>query len=355
MHMSNSSNIKTVLITGSNGFIGSNLVERLCREDGYAVRAMILKGTPEDTIRAFQRKYNAKFKEKFGIEKLKVVYADLLKPVTLKAAAEGCDSVVHLAGLVTDWGPAEAFFELIERGTENLLNSLPDGIERFILMSSLTVHDLDGHCIDDEDCPRNMEFFTYGVAKIRAEDLVREWAEESRKRDYACVRPGFNIYGPRDRASFIVALDAALKGKFGFINGGKSLISYVYVENLVHGIVLMLEAQDIDGPYIISDGNKTWFDFVKSWTEAAGVEMPVISVPYWLISPFVWILEKIYRLFKIKRRPILTLYNIRIMKNDLAFSSEKAETELGYVPLVPYDETIKRTLQYYRDEYETKK
>ncbi|MHA1898056.1 MAG: hypothetical protein ACTSU2_11735, partial [Promethearchaeota archaeon] len=184
------------------------------------------------------------------------------------------------------------------------------------------------------------------------EDEVKKWVEDkekddSEKRDYAIIRPGFIIYGPRDKGSFILALDAIINGKFGFINKGKALISYVYVKNLCHGISLLIFSEQVRGAYIILDGNKTWREFIGDWTKLADVKMPHLNTPYHLLFPLVWLLEKIYKLFRIKKRPILTIYSIRIPRKDLAFVSEKVRKELGYTPVVPYELSLKRTLNYY--------
>jgi len=354
------SNYKRILITGANGFVGTNLIKVLCEYSNFLIRAMILKGTDESIIRDYQQKYNQKFREDNNLpqnfNRIEIVYGDILDIESLKPCVKDVDIVVHLAGLVTDWAPKKLFFKLIVDGTKNLLDVIDlEGIKvkRFIYMSSLTVHDLNGHYYDDENAPRDMKFFAYGVAKKQAEDLVKDWFVNSSsqfknaKRDYAIVRPGFIIYGAYDQGSFILALDGIINGKFGFINGGKSLISYVYAENLAYGIKLLAEAETVNGPYIILDGNMKWKEFVKVWVDTANVKMPRYSVPYWLIFPFIWILEKIYKLFHSKKSPILNLYTIRIPRKDLAFTSKKIQQELNYKPIVEFNQSIKSTLDYY--------
>jgi nucleoside-diphosphate-sugar epimerase len=190
-------------------------------------------------------------------------------------------------------------------------------------------------------------------SKRICEDLVTEWAARENGRDFALIRPGFVIYGPYDQNSFIRALDSMLKGKFGFINGGKKLISYVYVENLCYGISLLVNAKTINGPYIILDGNMSWKEFVKAWTDAKGVPMPKLNVSYGLVAPVIWLLEKIYKIFRSKRPPILTLYSIRIPRNDLGFSRSKMEREVGYTPLITFHDSIRKTLEYYDQIYKS--
>ncbi|MBD3350765.1 MAG: NAD-dependent epimerase/dehydratase family protein [Candidatus Lokiarchaeota archaeon] len=341
-----------ILITGSNGFIGSHLTREILFKTNYEIRAMVLKGTSEESIRNIIDEFETDNPERSASKRIKIIYADLLNKKTLEAACENIDVVVHLAGLVSEWGPKDAFFSLIVEGTQKLLDAASDNnVKRFIYMSSLTVHDLNGHYYNDENTPRDMEFFPYGVAKKKAEDLVTAWGSKGNQRDYALIRPGFIIYGPGDKNSFIRALDSMIEGQFGFINGGKSLISFVYVENLVYGIRLLVQADSIDGPYIILDGNKTWKEFVQVWVNRVGHKMPIANVPFIVLFPFIWILENLYKLFNVKKPPILTLYSIRIPRKHLAFTSDKIKKELGYKPVVPFQETIKLTLEYLADEY----
>ncbi|MHA1898254.1 MAG: NAD-dependent epimerase/dehydratase family protein, partial [Promethearchaeota archaeon] len=284
-----------ILITGSNGFVGANLVEYILEiftniyeaansegennsnsedkgdfkihsniksifrtvlekrasankddqnERSLEIRCMILKGTDISELEDLQNKLIELKKEKkieylyFNDVELTIKFGNLLDVQSLIECTKDIDVVVHLAGLVTDWAPKKLFFKIILEGTKNLLNACSENhVSRFIYMSSLTVHELNGHHYDNEEAPRDMKFYPYGVAKKMAEDEVIKWAEsgekedgdkdDNEKRNYAIIRPGFIIYGARDKGSFILALDAIINGKFGFINKGKALISYV--------------------------------------------------------------------------------------------------------------------------------
>jgi nucleoside-diphosphate-sugar epimerase len=344
---------ETILITGANGYIGTNLTRYLLEHNDktITVRAFIQPGTNRTIIDQYQANY--------GKDRLTIHEGDLFDSDSLVRALENVTIVIHLAGLVTDWAPASAYFHSIVDGTQNLLNAIervnstaieqkrPE-IRRIIYMSSLTVHAMDGHCEDDECAPRNMHAFPYGIAKARAEDLVAAWTANRPGRDYAAVRPGFIIYGPYDRASYISAIDAMMTGTFGFLNGGKARISYVYIENLVYGMNKLVSADHIHGPYIILDGDKTWKDWVTAWCTTGGVPLPKMNVPYWLIAGPIALLELLYKLFRIKKSPPLNLYRLAIARRDLAFSDRKFRTEFGYDPPVKFEDTLIRTLDYYK-------
>jgi nucleoside-diphosphate-sugar epimerase len=324
-----------ILVNGANGFIGTNLIKCLMGDPLISVRAMVQANTPLAVLEEFQAQY--------GKNRLEIVFGDLLQIESLEAACVGMDVVVHLAGLVTDWAPRALFFKVIVGGTENMIAAARKAwVKRFIHMSSLTVHSFSGHRYDDESAPRDMTRFPYGEAKAEAEKAVEACGLE-----YAIIRPAFTIYGIYDIGSFINALDAIITGKYAHLNGGKSLISYVYSENLAHGIYRLITAQKVHGPYLIVDGNMSWRDFVDAWTTKAGVKPIRTSVPYWVAAPIAWIMESVGKLFRMKKSPLLNMYRISIPKDDLAYSPAKIETELGYSPLVGFDESLNRTLDYY--------
>jgi nucleoside-diphosphate-sugar epimerase len=337
--------MKKILITGANGFVGTNLCERLSKDPSKIFRAMIMENTPIELLNLFK-------KENAG-ENLEIVYGNLLDLDSLMRACNGIHTIVHLAGLVTDWAAKQLYFKIIVEGTQNLLLAASKmNVKRMIFMSSLTVHALSGHNIGDENTPRDMKSFAYGIAKRDAEDLVQKWAEENESRDYAVVRPGFTIYGKYDKGSFVNAIDAIVKGKFGFLNKGKSLISYVYSENLAYGLDLLISAEKINGAYIVMDGNMTWKEFVDEFSKEAKSKPIKTSIPYGLIAPIVILMVVVFKLLRIKRSPPLNMYRISIPRKHLAFSDKKIRDELGYNPPISFKESIKKTMEFYHSDFE---
>ncbi len=76
--------METVLITGGNGFIGSNLVKRIVELSEWKVRVLILQGTPETFLDSVR-------------DQIEIIYGDITKPETLEPALEGIDIVFHLS------------------------------------------------------------------------------------------------------------------------------------------------------------------------------------------------------------------------------------------------------------------
>ncbi len=145
-----------VLLTGSSGRIGSQLVAAL-QGRGHVVRGFDL-GEPR------------------GTQPDEIVVGSLLDAEALRQAVDGVDAVIHLAALMS-WHPKDevAVFESNVRGTFNLLRACAGvgGIKRFVLASSGEVYPELNPLYQpiDEDHPTRPTS-AYGMSKLLSEDMV---------------------------------------------------------------------------------------------------------------------------------------------------------------------------------------
>jgi uncharacterized protein YbjT (DUF2867 family) len=113
-----------ILVTGGTGFIGPKVVHAL-RAAEREVRCLVRRPARAGTLKTW------------GCE---LAAGDLTEPGSLKAAAAGCDAVVHLVGIIVG-RPAE-FERVMIAGTQNLLAAAKEaGVSRFVLMSALGTSD----------------------------------------------------------------------------------------------------------------------------------------------------------------------------------------------------------------------
>ena len=338
---------KRVIITGANGFIGSNLTKYLSRDPSLEVFAMVRPNAPVNFLKDFQ------FKDDSNEKWFELVEGNLLDEDSLVEAFEDKDIVIHLAGFVSDWGDKKRFFQINVEGTKKILRAARIvKASRVLYLSSLTVHGFGGHSYANEEAPFAKKNYAYGETKKIGEELVREWINNNPEADGAIIRPGFIIYGRYDKNSFILALDIISSGKFAFLNRGKRLVSYVNVENLCYGINQLIQAPEISGVYNILDGNMTWREWVSKWEQAVGRKVTTVSVPYAFLVPITAAMVGFYKLLQIKKSPPLNFYRINVMRKDLAFVNTRITTEVGYTPPTELDDGMQQTLEYY---YESKK
>ncbi len=325
-----------IAITGANGFIGTNLVEVLEKDLEIETIAMVYPGTDESII---------------GKMKCVIKHGDMMNLESMIPIFKDCECVVHLAGLVTEWATKESFEKYIVQATKNVFEaSVQTGVKKFVFMSSLTVlgfRPFGAKEIEEDDDYKPCN--EYARAKMVCEKYL---LEEGKKQHIKIiiVRPAFTIFGKYDRASFILYLDSLIKHKVPLLDKGRAVCSFVYSENLAHGIAFLCKNMSAEGIYNISDRNMSWKEFISLICDLAGVPEPKSSVPYRLIQGPVWLLESGYKLFRIKKPPILNLYRLKIQTSTLSCSETRIQ-RLGFHAPIEFEEGIRRTIEYYNTMY----
>jgi len=330
-----------ILITGAHGFMGSNLARFLLEKD-YEVKGMVRRG--------------GDFSMLDGID-IELIEGDLEDPQSLREACQGIDTIFHLAGCTHEWDWWPVYKRINVDGTKALLDAAVEAsVSRFIYMSSLAVHHFHGIKEGNEETKKDGWLFTgYSRSKIEAEAIVQQYHNDGKIKTII-IRPGVFPYGPNARIHMKIFDTMNSKG-WGYVNGGKALVSTVYVDNLSHGMVLALENEKAYGnTYIIADDYKlTWKELSEEFCRALEVPMPKVNAPLFVAYSLGWVLEKFYRLFKIKKAPILTRYTTSLAGKDFYFLPKKAEEELGYKPIVPFEEGVKKTIEWYKNLEKNKK
>ena len=110
--------MKKVLITGANGFLGSNLARELFRS-GYDIRVFVRPEADLSTITDIP---------------FELCYGHIHDAEDVLEAVSGCDIVVHAAAVTDQWGIGFEQYEKINvEGTKNIADAvLQCGIEKLI-------------------------------------------------------------------------------------------------------------------------------------------------------------------------------------------------------------------------------
>jgi len=322
-----------VFVTGANGFVGSVLCRKLLNR-GDRVLGLVRK-TSDLSFLA-------------GIHIQKII-GSLENSATYSAFLKDVEVVYHIAGAVSDWGSLDYFRRVNLEGTRKLIEaSAANKVKRFVYVSSIVVHSHIGACDLDEESPQLETSFPYVQTKREAEKLVMSY-HKADKIEVTIVRPG-DIYGPGDRVSLLKMAPMLEKGMMGYIGGGKTIGALTYVKNLAVGLVLAGTKKEAAGEaFVITDGSKiSWKEYFKALTEELNVPAPRFSLHPSIAYVIASVLEFIYRIFHIKKRPPLTKYLVTHLTKDFHFTIDKAKNILGYKPETGFNQAIKETAEWYK-------
>jgi len=321
-----------VLVTGANGFIGSNLVRKLL-DEGNKVRCLVHKSD--------HRLKNLP---------VEIVWGSMLDDSVIKNATDGVDLVYHLAGRATDWGSRGTFFRSNVDGTRKVARfCVENGVKRLVFSSSLAVHRFSGHVDSDEETPADQRKYAYGASKVGAEKIV-DYIGRSTSLETVIVRPGVVVWGPEDTTAFVHMAPLLEHGRWGHVSGGRTLLCYSYIDNLVSGLILAGFSEKARGnTFIITDDIKlTWKDLIAATISAFGARERTFSFPGIIARPVGVGMEMLWRFFGAKNPPPVTDYRTALVSKDFHFSCKKAKKLLGYEPMVDFEQGLTATIDWWR-------
>lgn len=189
--------MKKILVTGSDGFIGSHLTELLL-EKGLDVKAFALYNSFNtwgwlDTLP----------KEK--LNQIEVFSGDIRDPNGVYEAMKGVDAVFHLAALIAipfSYHSPDSYIDTNIKGTLNVLQAARKlDTERVLITSTSEVYGTAQYVPIDEKHPYQGQS-PYSATKIGADRLAESFYR-SFELPVTIVRP-FNTFGPRQSARAVI-------------------------------------------------------------------------------------------------------------------------------------------------------
>ena len=322
-----------VLVTGANGFIGSNLCKSLI-QSGLSVIGLVRESSDMTFLK--------------NLSPLKIVKGDISTGDNLKNVMKDVTVVFHVAGLASDWGPWHVFRKANVEGVRNVMETaLKYSVRRVVHISSVSVYGFPGGTdIDEENplVPRPKDH--YITTKTEGEKLALKY--NSRDMAVTAIRPA-GVYGPNDRTTTVQLVPAFQRRQFGFVDGGRHIMAPVYIDNLVQMMKLAAESDRAPGQVYnaADDGKTTWKKYAEWMCEDLGCKKPWLSVPRWIAWPLATTLEGTAKFFHKQESPMINTYRVRAVMQDNHYSTEKARRELGYCPEVSTREGIRRTIRWY--------
>ncbi len=306
-----------ILVTGGAGYIGC-----------IAVRQLLDKG---EAVRVFDKLYFGDEGLAEVADKVEIVQGDIrtFDPAVL----DGCDAVIHLAGLSNDptaeFNP-KANDEMNRAATEVVANACKKaGVKRFIFASTCSISDLGFYAPDflrDEDSevkPRA----AYAVSNYEAERILLKMADD--KFCPVLLRQG-TVYGwsPRMRYDLVVNTflrDAITKGRLTVHCGGEMWRPLVDVADLCRVYVAAIEAPE---------------------EKVHGKIFNVVGKNYRILELAHWVREALKSECKVEIDVDYSSQKTRSYR----VSGERIQQALGVKPLVPVKESVEHMLKQIKDQ-----
>ena len=329
-----------ILVTGSNGFIGSKVVEKLL-EYGFA------------NLRCFVRPSSRLPRLKEVLDRLPagrnadLAIGDLLSRDDCRNAAEGVSIIYHLAaGMEKSFAGA---FMNSALATRNLMDAFLQFGEakRFVNISSFAVYSnlgLKRGALLDENCPLEeapqKRFDAYGFGKLKQEKLVKEYGEKY-KLPYVILRPGY-VFGP-GKAELNGRVGVNTFGFFIQVTGSK-LLPLTFVDNCAEAIVLDGLRPGVEGEVfnVVDDELLTGNQFLKRFKEVKPFRS--VRIPYFLAHGMCGLWEKYSKWSKGQLPPVFNRRRCAADWKGNRYSNEKLRQRLGWEPRVNMEQAMEAFL-----------
>ena len=248
-----------VLVSGGTGVVGRETVTCLLAR-GHVVR-LVSRGA-EDDSREWHR----------GVE---AHPADVSDASSLHGAANGCDAVLHLAGIEREDPPEVTFERVNVQGTQALLDEATRaGVRRFVYVSSL------GAERGESD---------YHRSKRSAEKLVERYPH-----DWSICRLA-NVYGPGDAVISVLLRWMRAVPVLPVLDDGETEFQPIWVGDAAEALTQLVERSRLPQRVLEVAGEErtSLSDLVERLGEIIDRRPVTISVPSGLVSFAAWAGQKV--------------------------------------------------------------
>lgn len=311
---------RKIFVTGSEGFIGSQLVDKLI-DLGSEVFALILYNFKSDPGFLSHLKDHSK---------INIIFGDIRDPGSFSSVFDNkIDTVFHLASLIGipySYTAAHSYLDTNITGTLNLLNAVNvlRNRPKVIFVSSSEVYGTAQYTPIDEKHPLNPQS-PYAATKASAEHIVRSYCY-SHNIEAMIIRP-FNTFGPRQslRAVIPAVILQALTSDIIKVGNIETYRDFNYIDNTIYGLLLAgCSFKNINTVNIGSGEMKKVADVISLIGVLLGKRLRIEADPARQRTES----SEVYKLHA----------DIR-----------KAEELLDYRPLVAFEQGLDNTVKWYYD------
>jgi nucleoside-diphosphate-sugar epimerase len=315
------------LVTGSSGFLGSQIAARLAGRADAELACL-------DVLPPAER-YP-------GVLYLQQDIRDLPR---LLEATRDVDIIVHTAALVPLTKSGRTFFEVNAGGTENVVTCCRrNGVGRLVHLSSSAIYGLPGdHPIRDDSPAAPLEI--YGRSKLAAEQAVRRYLEAGGSA--ACIRPRTIVGGKHRLGIFQILFEWIFQQRDIYVIGrGDNQFQFLHLDDLLEAIFLAAAGRAC-GMYNVGSRNYgTLRNTLEGLIDYANSSSRVRGLP-------VVLARGALRLADLLRLSPLAPWHYLTYHKPFVFDISRAVTELGWEPRYSDGEAFAQSYDWYRENRES--
>lgn len=299
---------KSVLVTGANGMLATNIIEGLARA-GYRVIGTVRKG----------KSYKGE-----KTPDINIVEADFKDEESMAPLVARCDIIFHVAAMTSQ---SEKNYEVFRKvnvdSTKMLLDlSVASGIDTFVYVSTANTIGYGGAEEAEMKYPFTESF--YAMSKKEAEDAAISYSDRMK---VVVVNPTFMVgkYGTDKGSNRIFSM--VRKSAVVFCpSGGKNVID---VSEAARGMILAMEKGQTGSRYLICGRNYHFIELFRKIASEYGVRRLFVRVPGFLLRLAGHLGDLLARCGIASE---VSTVNISMLLADNFYTTDKAERELGFKP-----------------------
>lgn len=320
--------MKTILVTGSTGFLGRHLVEELKKREPDTKLRLLCRGGAAWS----------------GDASVEVVQGDIVSPDDVSRAAEGVDEIYHLAGVVDReakdyWRQYTTHIEGVRNVCEAIkLHSVGKAVH---VSSSGTIAVGPDPVYYDETAGFKNDVvaeWPYYLSKIYSEKLALHYAHQEGL-PLVVANPSL-LLGPGDeRLSSTRDIALFLEGQIMVIpTGGLNLLD---ARDAAAGLIAAMKLGRPGERYLLGGANLSFHEWIRMVSKVSGVPAPKVMVPSGVSLFGARVMRKVYPLagkeFKLDDA------SVKMSSLFWYCDTSKARRELGFTTRDPL-ETIRDTV-----------
>jgi nucleoside-diphosphate-sugar epimerase len=328
--------MQNVLITGANGFIGSNLCRYFLARN-HNVYGLVRKTSDLHFLEG---------------QNVHLICGDL-NEVDKIEWPKNLDVLIHCASVVSDAADDECCELNIYKNTINLVRHIKDNgvdLKKFIFMSSALVLGYRKLNISEANPGESADHLPYVRCKKKTEEKLLHMYNGNNL-PVVILRPA-DVFGPNDRITCVHLLKGIDDHVPVIVGSGKWIFPYCYVDNLCQATYLACHSKNSEGKtYTVTNGTDvTWKEFLSFFQRK-------LNKKQWIYIPsfFPYVVAfgmKIIQWIVPSYESPLTHYRIKRVTSHTNYDISKTIEELNYVPENDKEKQFSAIVDWYLAEKE---